>query len=389
VVKVVKKNNAVIMVCLIWACCLTACKEKVKKAKVETIEGVTYIHNPATPLYPNRAVIFEEDLTYKDIDESGEIRLFKPGGFAVDTKGNVYIEDASDMAIKVFDQAGKFLRAIGRRGEGPGEFTNLSFMFPLSDGRLLVTDELARRTSFFGPEGQFLSSFAWRKNFQRIYLATDSSHTLEESVITEETRGLWIRTIDFLGNELIAFGKFSLPELKEFHMGEGMTMIPVPWGPASVFAGDQTRQWLYHCPSDKYEIEVYDRQARLIRKIDRLYERVPVRSEDISEYRSRFADSPIAQLFLQIDFPKVKSITNRMIVDSEGNLWVRTNEVKREGKKEIAATDIFNPDGFYEARVWLDVIPAAFAGGKMYLMDEDETTGMRRLKRFQIVWKEN
>jgi hypothetical protein len=384
-----KKNNAVIMVCLILVCCLAACKGKIQKDKVETIEGVTYIHNPATPLHPSRTVIFEEEFIYEGTDQAGEICLFKPGGFAVDTKGNVYIEDASDMAIKVFDQAGKFLRALGRRGEGPGEFSSVGYIIPLPDGRLLVTDPLARRTSFFEPEGQFLSSFAWRQNFQRIYLATDSSHTLEESVIFEETRGLWIRTIDFLGNELITFGKFSLPELKEFHMGEGMTMIPVPWGPASVFAGDQTRQWLYHCPSDKYEIEVYDRQANLIRKIDRRYERVPVRSEDISEYRSRFADSPIVQLFLQMEFPKVKSITNRMIVDSEGNLWVRTSEVKREEGKEIAAYDIFNPDGFYEARVWIDIIPAAFAGGRMYLMDEDETTGMRRVIRFRVIWKES
>jgi hypothetical protein len=387
--KRVKNASGVIIVCLILAFFLTGCEGNSQKAKVETIEGVTYIHNPATPLHPERTVIFEEEFVFDGTDQAGEVRLFKPGGFTVDAKGTVYIEDASDMAIKVFDDAGKFLRPIGRRGQGPGEFTSLGFMFPLPDGRLLVTDELARRTSFFGPEGQFLSSFSWRQNFQRIYLGTNFSHTLEESVIIEETRVLWIRAIDFLGKELITFGKFSLPELKEFPMDGGMTMIPVPWGPASVFAGDQTRQWLYHCPGDRYEIEVYDRQAKLIRKIDQPYDRVPVRSEDISEYRSRFADSPIAHLFLQMEFPKVKSITNHMIVDSAGNLWVRTNEVKRQRGKAISAYDIFNPDGFYDMRVWLDVVPAVFAGGKMYLMDEDETTGLRHVKRFGALWKES
>ncbi|MFZ2053664.1 MAG: 6-bladed beta-propeller, partial [Candidatus Aminicenantales bacterium] len=291
-----KKNNAVIMVCLILLFCLTACKEKIQKAKVETIEGVTYIHNPVTPLHPNKSFTFEEEFTYKDIDETGEIRLFKPGRFAVDFGGKVYIEDESDMAVKVLDQAGKFLCAIGRRGEGPGEFASVGYIFPLPDGRLLVTDPWARRTSFFGPEGQFLSSFAWKKLFQRIYLATDSSCTLEEGVYPEESRGLWIKTIDFLGEELITFGNFKLPEFKTFHEEGGMTLLPVPWSPASVFAGDQTRQRLYHCPSDKYEIEVYDRQGKLIRKIDRSYERVPVTSEDISEYLSRFNDRPESQL---------------------------------------------------------------------------------------------
>jgi hypothetical protein len=387
-----KRDIGVLMVSLMLAFCLTACKGKPQKAKVETIDGVTYIHNPATPLHPSRAVIFEEEFTYKDTDESGEIRLFKPGRFAVDPEGKVYIEDGADMAIKVFDQAGKFLRAIGRRGEGPGEFASVGFMFALSDGRLLVTDFLARRTSIFGLEGQFLSGFQWKNDFERIYLVSDSSYTLEEGIYGKDKPERWIQTISFSGRELLSFGQFSYPEFKTMRIDGGVARMAIPWSPASVFAGGQTRQWLYHCLSDKYEIEVYDRHGKLIRKIDRPYERVPVTSEDINEFRSRFADkpdSPAAKFYEQIEFPKVKSITNRMIVDSEGNLWVRTNEVKRVEGKEIAAYDIFNPDGFYDARIWLDVIPTVFAGGKMYLMDEDETTGMRQVKRFRIIWKES
>jgi hypothetical protein len=96
----------------------------------------------------------------------------------------------------------------------------------------------------------------------------------------------------------------------------------------------------------------------------------------------------MAKFYQQMEFPKVKMITNRMIVDSAGNLWVRTNEVKNEGGKEITGYDIFNLDGFYDARVWLDVIPSVFAGGKMYLTDEEEATGLRQVKRYRIIWNE-
>jgi len=387
-----KMTIGTVIACLTLGFCLAACKGKVQKAKVETIDGVTYVHNRATPLHPAKAVIFEEELIYKEKDESGETRLFKPGRIAVDAQGNIYIEDDSDMAIKVFDQTGKFLRAMGRRGEGPGEFTYIGDMVPLPDGRLLVTDFQARRTSFFGPEGQFLVSYPWKKNFLRVYLATESSCTLEEGVYTEETRERWIKTIDFAGEELISFGKFSFPEFKMIRMGEGAVSMTVPWTPASIFAGDNSRQWLYHCPGGRYLIEVYDRQGKLFRRIDRPYEPVPVTDDDISEIRSRYAqrpETPAAKLFQEMEFPKVKNITNRMIVDSDGNLWVRTNEVKKEEEKETTGYDIFNPDGFYDARVWLDVIPSVFAGGKMYLTDEDETTGMRQVKRYRIIWKEN
>lgn len=381
-----------VCVCLAIAILLPACREKIEKARVETIDGVTYVHNPATPLHPTRTLILEEEFVYKDTDDAGETRLFKPGRFAVDAGGKLYIADESDMAIKVFDPAGNFLRAVGRKGEGPGEFSSVGYIFPLPGGRLLITDPLARRTSFFGPEGEFLSSFLWKKNFRGIYLADDSSCILEDAVYAEESRGLWVRAIDFSGEDLLTFGKFHLPELKTFREEGGATLLPIPWSPASVFAGDLTRQWLYHCPSDQYEIEVYDRQGNLIRKIDRPYEFVPVTSDDIRKFRSRFADkpeSPLVRYYQQMEFPKVKSVANRMIVDGEGNLWLRTNEVKWEGEKEIATYDIFTPEGFYEARVWLDVIPVVFAGGKMYLMDEDETTGMRRVKRYRVVWKEN
>jgi hypothetical protein len=393
-----RRKIKAVMVCLISTLfvastlCLTACKGKAQKAKVETVEGVTLIHNPATPLHPTRAVVLDEEFAYKEKDETGEVRLFNPGRVAVDAGGNVYIADETDMAIKVFDPQGKFLHAIGRKGEGPGEFTYIFDMVPLPDGRLLVTDFRARRTSFFDSEGQFLVSYPWKKNFLRVYLATGSSCTLEEGVYTEEARERWIKTIDFAGEELISFGKFSFPEFKMIRAGEVMISISVPWTPASIFAGDNSSQWLYHCPGDQYLIEVYDQKGKLFRKIDRPYEPVPVTDEDINEIKSRVAqrpESPAAKLYAQMEFPKVKPLANHMIVDSDGYLWVRTSEVKKEGEKENTAYDIFNPDGYYETRVWIDVIPSVLADGKMYLTDEDEATGMRQVKRYRIIWKES
>jgi len=82
--------------------------------------------------------------------------------------------------------------------------------------------------------------------------------------------------------------------------------------------------------------------------------------------------------------PKVKPIVNRLFVDSEGNLCVQTNEVKKEGDKEFTAFDIFNPDGFYDARVWLDTSPERFANGKMYRMAEDAETGLYHVKRYRV-----
>src|SRR4030042_973513 len=263
-----KRRRIGIVLCLGLVFCvflwLPGCKKEEAKAKVETIAGVTYVHNPPTPLHPERTVAFEEDFTYKEKDEAGEIRIYKPGRYTVDAQDNVYIQDESDMAIKVFDPRGKYLRTIGRQGNGPGEFAQVGDMAILPDGRLLVTDFEARRTSFFSPEGQFLSSFQWKKFFSRVHLVTDSSCTVNEMVVSEDTRELWVKTIDFIGEEVLSFGKFSYPEFKMLRQAEMIFSTSVPWSPASVFAGDQKRQWLYHCLNDKYVIEVYGQKGKLI-----------------------------------------------------------------------------------------------------------------------------
>ena len=369
---------------------LPGCKKKENGVKVETIEGVTYVHNPAAPLHPEKTVTFEEEFTFSAKDETGEVRIFKPGRFAVNAQGHVYIVDESDMSIKVLDAEGRYLRAIGRKGSGPGEFGQVSDLVLLPNGRLLVTDFETRRTSFFSPEGEFLRSFQWKKFFGQVHLAADSSYAVEETVTTEDTRELWVKTIDFVGEEIIAFGKFKYPEFKMLRQGNVTFGTSIPHSPRSVFIGDQERQLLYHCLNDKYLIEVYDGGGKLVRKVERPYQPPAITSEDVEEFLGRFKDrpdSPFARLIKEMELPKVKTVTERMIVDSAGNLWVKTNEETKEGEVTFNAFDVFDPAGFYDARAWLDFNPSFFPDGKMYRMVEDEETGARQLKRYRIVWE--
>ncbi len=389
-----RENAKVINVCAWLALALLlsfpACKKKDTGVKVETIDGVAYVHNPAMPLHPEKTVTFEEELTFPDKDETGEVRLYKPGRYTADAQGHVYIVDESDMSIKVLDAEGKYLRVVGRKGSGPGEFGRISDLALLSDGRLLVTDFETRRTSLFSPEGEFLSSFQWKKFFGKVHLAADSSYTAEETVTTEDERELWVKAIDFEGEELISFGKFKYPEFKMITQGQATFATSIPHSPRSVFVGDPLRQLLYHCLNDRYLIEVYDREGKLVRKIDRPYEPPPITGEDIEEFLGRFKDrpdSPFARLIKEMDLPKVKTVTDRMIVDSAGSLWVRTNEERKEGEKTFTAFDVFEPKGFYDARVWLDFSPSFFPDTKMYRMVEDEETGAQQLKRYRIIWK--
>ena len=320
-----------------------------------------------------------------------EIILYQPGSYIVDNNGNVYIGDRSDNIIKVFDSNGQFIRSFGRQGEGPGEFQTMGRMAILPDKRLLVMDWRNRRTSFFGLSGNFLNSYQWRNSHFSLFFVTDSSYTVEENLYGEE-RKLLVKTYGFKGDEIVSFGEFTPAESKTLRTDDIIFSITLPYPPESIFTGDSQNHWLYHCYNNIYLIEVYNSDGKLFRKIDRPYQAVPYTDTDKEEYIQRFSrrdDDPIfAKMAKDVDFPEVKTISERMVVDEQSNLWLQTNEEKVVDGKTFTTYDIFNKDGYYETKIWSDITPGLFANGKMYSMKTDEKTGLRVLKRYGIVWEE-
>lgn len=74
---------------------------------------------------------------------------------AFDARGNLYVLDATGFHIIVFDPAGKYLRTIGRQGDGPGEFGMPMALAILPGGELVVNDAAKANLQIFGPDGTF------------------------------------------------------------------------------------------------------------------------------------------------------------------------------------------------------------------------------------------
>ena len=94
------------------------------------------------------------------LDASGSPRrsigrglLTRPSGLAYDPLGKrLYVSDTGAHDIKVFDDEGRLLKSIGRRGEEKGEFnfpTHLAF----AGGELYVTDTMNSRIQVLSDEG--------------------------------------------------------------------------------------------------------------------------------------------------------------------------------------------------------------------------------------------
>jgi hypothetical protein len=370
------------------------CSSGTKAADEVTIEekgGVTYVHNPAAPLHPEKSSAFTEEMRIEPEDSEGNVIYSRPGFFLVDGRGYMYIADVQELDFKVFDPEGSLVHTIGASGSGPGEFQYLDSAGFTPDGRLLVLDSGLFRTSFFDADGTFLDEFRWSQKYGSLYLIKENSYLTQEYIPDEKGTGygLSIAELDFNGQRIRTYGEFSPPESQDMTIDGKTFGMTIPRSPSSVFAGDRKTGRLYHCWSSEYIIEVYDSNGQLIRVIDRPYTRPAFTAAEKSAIREQVKASlqgKIGGSMPDIKVPSYKPVTDFMVVDESGNLWVVTNETKDENGTGMTAVDIFDSEGRYDTRVWVEHIPQLFKNGKMYRFAVDDLTGYTSLVRYSVSW---
>ena len=143
----------IIAVCLTlsFACSKTA-EEPEWKATVEVIDGIKVVTNPETPKYGDFSFDLEEDLVIGDVNDE-DYFFPKRVSLNVDNAGNIYVCDGGNRRVQKYDKNGLYLRTIGRRGQGPGEYMYPSGLFFDDAGNACVHD--SRNLIFYVKEGVF------------------------------------------------------------------------------------------------------------------------------------------------------------------------------------------------------------------------------------------
>jgi len=123
-----------------------------------TKEGdVAIVKNPKEPLYKDPVLSLKEDFSIGGAGATDGYIFSYLKDIAVDQDGNIYALDLRESCIKVFDRSAKYLRTIGRRGQGPGELGGPFFMTLVSaKNEIYVHDVGGRRVSVFRPDGVFV-----------------------------------------------------------------------------------------------------------------------------------------------------------------------------------------------------------------------------------------
>lgn len=82
-----------------------------------------------------------------------------PNSVVSDSAGNIYVSERRQSIIKKFSKDGKLEVIIGGRGQGPGEFLEISSLAINNDNNeIIVIDRMSQRVNFFSLEGEYLHS---------------------------------------------------------------------------------------------------------------------------------------------------------------------------------------------------------------------------------------
>lgn len=78
----------------------------------------------------------------------------------VDKKGRIYALDNKAARIQVYDTNGKYLKSIGEKGEGPGEFSIPYNFFLDEKGKIYVLDTVKRKITDFSNDWKYKKSIS-------------------------------------------------------------------------------------------------------------------------------------------------------------------------------------------------------------------------------------
>jgi hypothetical protein len=140
---------------------------------IESVNGVRVVHNVKGGTWgADPKISLELIRTIGGPDEKDENLAFgSPYDLVRDSAGNLYCLDVRNCQIQKLGADGKYLKTIGRRGQGPGEFQSPFSMDIDEDSNLFVADMMGRKIEVFNSDGKPMNTMrfeSFAREFRRL-----------------------------------------------------------------------------------------------------------------------------------------------------------------------------------------------------------------------------
>jgi len=375
-------KTALVLFLLAAGLCVQAA---VGQMTVKTVDGVTVVRNGKKPDPPKGAatkLVLEEIYTAGGGD-SPEAEFAEAVAVDVLKNGTAYVLDMKDNRVKVFDAKGKFLRAFGKKGQGPGEMNQPVGLSITPENEVLVEDALNQRLTFFDLDGKFLRHLSTGKSLGLAGIKMDGKGLIV-------ARSMGVGEGGKISMEVKTYDRDLNPKIKlagvEFTASLQAKINPFS-GMSLLYALDGRGHMIFGGPKG-YEIKILSLDGKLLKTIGREYDPVALSKEDKDEMLKLLPNVAGSSINVKdmSQFPDAYPAYGDFVLADEGRLLVQTYE-KGRAKKEFY-WDVFDADGRFIAKVPIVHQIRLWRDGKAYFFVEDED-GYKVLKCFRARWEKD
>lgn len=368
------RKNIQIQFLVAFSLFLIACssQESAWKGTIEEVDGVINVKNPNEPMYGEEIVVIEEDLSIGEAQGPEEYMLLSVMQVVVDEKNHIYISEfgGNTAHVKVFDDSGKYLRTIGRKGQGPGEFFQATSLQITPNNELTVWDRYTRKLAFFSLEGEYLRTqiFQGENLTGNIHLTPQGNYF----VISIEMKKWEADNTFHVVNTLSQYGP-DFAFIRTIANDRERTNTPFQaWMMIRLAASNSAICGV----SENYEFQIYNSDGELTHRVFKDYNPVDINR---GEKQRR-------ELTKEKDLPGQFPAFQNYLMDENGWLFVQTYERYMDGDEFYF--DVFDAEGKYLVKVPFKIFPKLWDKGKLYAIEEDEE-GYKYIKRYKVTWKIN
>lgn len=360
------------------------------KAERETVNGMSVVRNPEEPRFGHLNPELEENLSIGN-DSDERFQFYQAYSLALDSAENIYVLDSGNCRVQKFDKNGGYLKTIGRKGQGPGEFVNPSALYIDSHDSLYVSE--GRKIHVFDRSGELQNSQVLENNIRDFFVDEDG-HIITFCMIHDDRGSKKILVkLDMEGKILRTFAEYTDVEAvrNETEGGGVMTFKAYHQYNYWVYLHPVSNErFVYAYPSD-YRLILADSEGRPFLSIEKEEVPSPITREEkdfiISGIERRAGQRQIKLtknvLEAACQFPSHRPFFHHILVDDAGRIYVQTARSVLDGSGG-ASFDIFDEHGYYLYRMDLPFSPEIIHKGNLYDASTSEETGYVRIKRYTV-----
>ncbi|MEJ2722397.1 MAG: hypothetical protein P8181_14855, partial [bacterium] len=313
--------------------------------EIVDVDGIPHVRNPAEPMSSDLDV-GARLLWRAGGDEASDVLFGTVVEILLDDDGNTYMLDQQLSEIKLYDAEGRFLRTLGRSGEGPGEFNRPGGMFLIPNDGVGVFQMMPSRVVALNREGEpqpppSIPGDSGMRFFEGIEPAGNAFIVAQSTAGFDGTKATVHKeliSVSLEGEKLATmWTQDQEQDLANLTVGDD------PDNPTDIWEARWGGGVYLNTTYDEFVIEVMAVDGTVTRVIERVYETVERTKEDIEKIKEAYDRLPAGMPNMNFKIAPMERDIQQMSVRPRGELWVVSSQSARSAEEgAIGSFEVFD-----------------------------------------------